>query len=540
MKLQCSVSRKSQHGVVLIMTLFTLFIVIALITQLSIGAEVLYQASNNRATELQMNLVGRTSAHELIGLIRDDASGEASQGGFSSALSGGAMSMPEGLDGGMGDDSGFRGGAQGEAGAELDGAEGDEAAGEGEEDANVDSFEDSWARPMRMQLGDFEMTTFVDDENAKYSLVMLAEKDAEKRDEAIERTIRILDALRDDFDDDLSESDARIIVDEIISWMNPDSRSLDWPQPPRLSFDEEEHETLLLNSLEELMLIEGITPALFYDQVRDGDRIAPGIESVFTVYTLPKFTTAGEVSLDEGEDIDEEQVDEALSDDASTGDSEEEVTDNAGNVIDGEGGMKGVLDLASGVGTKINMNTAPRAVVEGLFPTYELPPVKTEALLEWRNEVDEEALAEREDSQDGSQEDLEDIELRESIFGVNEDDPKQFFKTLADLEKVPGFDSEELDPETEGEIQELLGVQSEIFSIYIYVRRSSLEGFEQESYYHEPPGTVLRLKAVIWRAPAEDGTKIVYLRDWHKVPYTRWRIPDFQRDLPSFEAQKYE
>jgi hypothetical protein len=514
------------------MTLFTLFIVIALITQLSIGAEVLYQASNNRAAEIQMNLVGRTSAQELIGLIRDDANGEASQGGFSSALSGGAMSMPEGLTDGMGGE--FGGGAQGEAGDERDG--GGETEGEGEEDANVDSFEDSWARPMRMQLGDFEMTTFVDDENAKYSLVLLAEKDVEKRDEAIGRTVRILDALRDDFADDLSESDARMIVDEIILWMNPDSRSVDWPQPPRLSFDEEEHETLLLNSLEELMLIEGITPALFYDQVRDGDRIAPGIESVFTVYSLPKFTTAGEVSLDEGEGLDEEQVDEALSDDASTGDSEEEVTNNAGNVVDGEGGMKGVLDLVSSVGIKININTAPRAVVEGLFPTYELPPVKTEALLEWRNEVDDDALAERQDNE----EELEDIELRESIFGVNENEPKQFFKTLADLEKVPGFNSEDLEPETEGEIQELLGVQSEIFSIYVYVRRSSLEGFEQESYYHEPPGTVLRLKAVIWRAPAEDGTKIVYLRDWHKVPYTRWRIPDFQRDLPSFEAQKYE
>jgi len=541
MKLQCSVSRKSQHGVVLIMTLFTLFIVIALITQLSIGAEVLYQASNNRATELQMNLVARTSAQELIGLIRDDANGEASEGGFSSALSGGAMSMPEGLADGMGGGGGFGGGGQGDAEgdeAEGDDPEGDDPEGEGEEDANVDSFEDAWARPMRMQLGDFEMTTFVDDENAKYSLVMLAEKDPEERDTAVERTVRILDALRDDFDDDLSESDARIIVDEIIRWMNPDSRSVDWPRPPRLSFDEEEHETLLLNSLEELMLIEGITPALFYDQVRDGDRIAPGIESVFTVYTLPKFTTAGEVSLDDGggEGIDEEQVDEALSDDASTGGSEEEITNNAGNVVDGEGGMKGVLDLASSVGIKININTAPRAVVEGLFPTYELPPVKTEALLEWRNEVDEDALAERQDNE----EDLENIELRESIFGVNENEPKKFFKTLADLANVPGFNSEDLEPETEGEIQELLGVQSEIFSIYIYVRRSSLEGFEQESYYHEPPGTVLRLKAVIWRAPAEDGTKIVYLRDWHRVPYTRWRIPDFQRDLPSFEVQKYE
>ena len=177
MKLQCSVSRKSQHGVVLIMTLFTLFIVIALITQLSIGAEVLYQASNNRATELQMNLVGRTSAQELIGLIRDDANGEASEGGFSSALSGGAMSMPEGMGGG----GGFGDGAQGEAGAEGNEAEGEgnEAEGEGEEEANVDSFEDSWARPMRMQLGDFEVTTFVDDENAKYSLVMLAEEEPE-------------------------------------------------------------------------------------------------------------------------------------------------------------------------------------------------------------------------------------------------------------------------------------------------------------------------------------------------------------------------
>jgi hypothetical protein len=258
---------------------------------------------------------------------------------------------------------------------------------------------------------------------------------------------------------------------------------------------------------------------------------------VFTVYTLPKFTAAGEVSLDEGEAIDEEGVNDALSDDDTQGgDSVDPVLNNAGNVVDGEGGMKGVLDLRATVGIKININTAPRAVVEGLFPTYQLPAVKTEALLEWRNDVDEEALAELEDTS----EDLDDIELRESIFGVNEDEPKQFFKSLADLEKVNGFSADNLEPETESELQELLGVQSEIFSVYVYVRESSLEGFEQESYYHEPPGTVLRLKAVIWRAPAEDGTKIVYLRDWHKVPYTRWRIPDFQRDLPPFEAQEYE
>ena len=194
------------------------------------------------------------------------------------------------------------------------------------------------------------------------------------------------------------------------------------------------------------------------------------------------------------------------------------------------------MGASSAVGIKININTAPRAIVQGLFPTFELPRVKTEAILEWRNQVDEEALSEREDAD----EDLEDIELRESIFGVNEDEPKQFFTSLEDLGKVDGFDQDNLEAETQEEIQELLGVQSEIFSVYVYVRRTSLEGFEQDSYYQEPPGTTLRLKAVVWRAPTEDGAKIVYLRDWHQVPFTRWRIPDFQRDIPPFEAQEYQ
>lgn len=519
------------------MTLFTLFIVIALITQLSLGSEVLYQASNNHATAVQMNLAGRTSAQELLSLIKDDANGEAGAGGFSSALSGGEMQMPDSMM-----DSGGLGGGDGRDTGE-EGVDGEDADGEGEDDdANVDSFGDSWARPMRMQLGDYEVVTFVDDENAKFSLVQLSQKDPEKREEAAESMVRIIDVLREDFDDDLSETDAQIIVDEVVSWLSPDSRDIDWPQPPRLSFDAEQNEYLLLNSLEELMLIEGITADLFYDQVREDNMIAPGLESVFTIYTMPKFTEAGAASLEDDAAVDDsgDSVADALSDDAALSDEssagDDAVINDAGNIVDGEGGLDGVIGASSAVGIKININTAPRAIVQGLFPTFELPRVKTEAILEWRNQVDEEALSEREDAD----EDLEDIELRESIFGVNEDEPKQFFTSLEDLGKVDGFDQDNLEAETQEEIQELLGVQSEIFSVYVYVRRTSLEGFEQDSYYQEPPGTTLRLKAVVWRAPTEDGAKIVYLRDWHQVPFTRWRIPDFQRDLPPFEAQEYQ
>ncbi|MFT7516434.1 MAG: hypothetical protein ACI84O_000209 [Myxococcota bacterium] len=536
MKLQRSAARESQHGVVLIMTLFTLFIVIALITQLSLGSEVLYQASNNKATSIQMNLVGRTSAQELLSLIKDDASGEDSGGGFSSALSGGSMQGAESFGDSLGYAAPGLGGAAGSGG----GDEGGEDSEDSEDSAaNVDSFEDAWARPMRMQLGDFEVVTFVDDENAKFSLVQLSQKNIEERDEAIARVVRIMDALREDFDDDLSESDARIITEEIVRWLDPDSRDMDWPETPRLSFDREKNEFLLLNSLEELMLIKGISRDLFYDQVRDNDMIAPGLESVFTIYTMPEFADAGAISLEADQAADDSGDSgalDALSDDQADSQDDEAVTNSAGIIIDGEGGMEGVLGVSSAVGLKININTAPRAVVQGLFPTFELPAVKTEALLEWRNEVDEEAAEEL----GNNEEELEDVELRESIFGVNQDDPKQFFKSLADIEKVDGFSSDSLEPETQTQIEELLGVQSEIFSVYVYVRHTSLEGFDQQSYYHEPPGTVLRLKAVVWRVAAEDGTKLVYLRDWHQVPFTRWRIPDFQRDLPAFEQQEYQ
>ena len=36
-----------------------------------------------------------------------------------------------------------------------------------------------------------------------------------------------------------------------------------------------------------------------------------------------------------------------------------------------------------------------------------------------------------------------------------------------------------------------------------------------------------------------EGPKIVYLRRWHEVPFRRWRIPDFQRELPPFRAPQY-
>ena len=92
MKLKVYVASRDS-GIILILTLFTLFIVIALITQLSLGSEVLYQSSRNYSVKMQMRLAGESASQELFTLIRDDASGEASSG-LSAALSGGQFALP--------------------------------------------------------------------------------------------------------------------------------------------------------------------------------------------------------------------------------------------------------------------------------------------------------------------------------------------------------------------------------------------------------------------------------------------------------------
>lgn len=524
-------TRGGERGVILILTMFVLFLVIALITQLSLGAEVAHQATSNRAHQVQMRLACLTTADELLTQLSDDATGQAS-GGFSSALAGpGAFPGMEGLDG-----TGY--------GSTDTGEQGEEGEGEGEEEdgSNSDSFEDPWAKPMRVMVGDFEITTFVDDENGKFNLHLLLVEDEATREENYERAIRILDALRNDFDDDLSESDARRIIDDLLQWMEVNSRDQATPLTPKHSLEEEDDYTMLA-SLEEMMLLETVDQSLFYDQLRPNEMIAPGIESVFTIWTLPGFTDASidllaadaPAGADSGATtgIDPNAADATSTDGRAAGEGAD--PENPDRVVQGEGGMEGVLEGQPPIGTLVNINTSHRAVLEGMFPTQQLPPVKVTALLEYRNEVDEQAMEERE----AADEDPEDRELRESIYGEEENDPKRFFASLEQVAEVDGFGQEELDPETQAELQAMLGVQSDIFSVYVYAHRKIDPEWEPERRYQEPPGQAMRMKAVVWRRTTDSGVRIIYLEPWHEVPYTRWRIPDFQRDLEPFEPPRY-
>ncbi|MDP7062384.1 MAG: type II secretion system protein GspK [Planctomycetota bacterium] len=532
-------ARRGDRGVVLILTLFVLFLVIALIAQLSLGAEVAHQATMNRSNRLRMNLAIRSASEEILTMIKDDATGDAS-GGLGSALGG-----MEGMTGALGD-SGSNG--FGDAAAESgygDSGSGEEEEGDGEEDAsNSDSFEDTWARPLRVMMDDIEVTTFVQDENSKFNLHLLLVEDEQQATENYERAVRILDYMREDMDDDLGETDARVIIDDILRWMQVGGRNLDLPQVPRHSLEDED-EYAMLSSLEELMLLDSITPALYYDQLGDFEIIAPGLETVFTIWTTPTFDGPGTGSLaDDAATTGSDSADPNTSDFSNTGDTSADPSadpnaigdqQNDGEMREGEGGMEGVLEGDPPLGTKVNLNTAPRAVLEGMFSPQELSPAKVERLIEWLDEVDEEALEE----QENAEEDSENRELRQSLYGELEPEPKKFLKTLEELAEVDGFGADELDEETQARVEELVGVQSDVFSIYVYASRKINPEWQPEHRYQEPPGHSLRMRAVVWRRTTADGVKLVFLEPWHEVPFTRWRIPPFQRDLPVFVPPRY-
>lgn len=527
-------ARAGQRGIILLLTMAVLFIAIALVAQLAVGSSVAFFSMRNRADVVRMELACRSAAEEALNLLRDDAAGAEGASAMGSALGAGGMGPA-----GAGGDPAAAAGAGASAAA-------DPAAG-GEEDAgaNADSFEDTWAKPMRIMMGDLEITTFVQDENSKYNLHLLMVEDPDRKQLEFDRAVRIIDRLRDGMDGDLDEFDARLIVEDIVAWMDPSRQSSDLPVSPRHSMGErQELDYALMSSLEELLLLEHVNPGIFYDEVRD-EKIAPGLESVFTIWTTIDFEAPTEGGTDDAAAAAAAGVGGAAGGAGAAGATGGGAgaagaaagppTDENGDELRGEGGLEGALAGDPPIGTKINLNTAPRAVIEGLLPDFKLPRRQTTELLRWRNEVDEEKVK----SQEAEEVDADDQILRDSLFGEDEEDPKNFFTALEDLRKVPGFEEGELPAEVEQELLDLVGVQSDIFTVYLTARVKQDLDWKPDRRYQEMPGTVLRLRAVVWRRNTQAGPVILFLQPWQRVPTSRWRIPDFQDDLPAFEAPRY-
>ena len=344
----------------------------------------------------------------------------------------------------------------------------------------VDSQMDEWAQVMATAIDDVQLRILIEDEDRKYNILNMLNADEDLADEAVERVARILDYCREDTDDDISMTEAEDLARVMRDHMLERANSL-LPRPEALLNDDDERSTVGLPlTMREFLPLDPFEEHLFRDYFDAGEARVHAITSYLTCYTSP-----------------------------------------------GTGGGAGMQAVIAEGGHNVNVNTAPLAVLMGLFDGRDVSGRFWDDVLEYRN--DEEELPPTTE-----QEEEEEVldEFGQPVVR------RQFFDGLEELAELPDWDG--MEPELRGEIEGLLRVESDVFSITITARvptadeaRQVLEfdsRQEQEEYERSGLFLVRTVRAVYWRKMGEDSVEMVALVPWEVLDYAPLPVLDRPED----------
>jgi hypothetical protein len=359
---------------------------------------------------------------------------------------------------------------------------------------------------------------WVEDENRKLNLLALWSPDEKFAEFSRDRFVRLIDTLREDSDLDVSTNDAQRIVLEIVEWGKRQGTE-QMPRPKLKSEDEKRREIAAPMHLDDLMLLPSVTPDLFFDRVLDG-KWYPGLESVMTLWTslrvdpgdpakLARQRAAAEARGEKPKDAPPEQ---AGGNQPSGG--------NAGNQSGAQpGGAEQPPPQPDGLGILVNINTAPRQVLRALLPSDRMPDRVLDAIIKYRNEVDEEATKAETEQAGGTE--LSDFGSGSMRLGAQQ--KRKVFVTLADLEKIEEF-AKLPDPQMKADFQAALTTKSEVFSIHL---ASLFKRNEDKRIY-----VLRRARAIVVRVDDGADGKIVPLVPFEERTGLRVMPIDIQPDAP--------
>jgi hypothetical protein len=433
----------SQRGVALVLTLIFAILLYVLIAELVVSGRMVRLTGENDALLARMRNHMDYTLFEVQEQLLEDMAGAAA----SEESASGAGAMPTG---------GLPTGGGG-AGAGGEEEQTDPAAA-------VDSSRDAWFQPTAHADNDLTTYVWVEDENRKFNVFALFSPEEEFAKQSRERLVRLIDVLREDTEFDVSASDAERIVRELEEWSRRSGTDA-VPRPPLKSEEEKDRDLVLPLHLDDLLMLPSVTEELFYDKVLDG-RVILGLESVLTVWTS--------LAADPGDPRKMEQ--QRLNAQAS-GTGQGAGQTGAQNQAPGQAGTSGQQGRTSGTGTnnastqnqpppqpegegiRINLNTAPGPVLRCLFDPGKVPDSVIEAILRYRNEVDEEAMAKQSEETGETSYDYGELQLGDDV-------QRRFFTAVSDLEKVPEF-ANLPDPELKAEFQRLCTTKSDVFSVHM-------------------------------------------------------------------------
>ena len=471
----------ARRGAALLLSLLILFVLVAIVFQLSITTNTDARVGRNDVSLVTMDLVIESAMLEEMQLLISD--GEAAQGG----------------DEGAGADPGAAaGGDPAAAGA------GEEGAEEGPGEEAVDSWRDEFMRPQRTEINGIQLRILVVDEDSKFNILNLANEVEEEADVAYEQLVRILDLCREETEDDIDRADAEEMASAIRDHITKRDDSI-LARPVLLTTNEDREDVDFPLSIRELSVLEPFDESHFRDY-RDSDgNIAHSLEWFLTCWS--SLAPAGEMSAN---------------DDVATSDPESETEtepDNEGGAVTGT--------AENGGGYAVNLNTSPGAVLKGLFDDRDLSHRFWDSVIEYRNLEEEE---------EGEDEDAEEVldEFGEEVI------QRQIFESLDELTEVDDYDR--LEDDIKAILNSRLRVTSDVFSIIITARRSTsatddyVSGGlgspreDREAEIESGSALLRTVRAVVWRRSNGEEIECVPIVRWEVLDYVPFEYKDFPED----------
>ena len=511
-----------RRGAALMLSFLVLIVLIVIVQQISYSAKTDARVSRNEETLIAMDQAIESVLLEAYESLKVDGEGAAA------ASEGGGGGNPFG---GGGAAAGGFGGA---------GGEGEEGEGS---DAPTDSREDDWARPKRTEMNELQLRVLIQDEDSKYNVLSILDPDPEKAQAAFERLERVIANARKGTRREIDSSTASRMANSILEFMN---RRMDQvlPRPNLLSDDQNNDDIGLPLTLRELVALDAdlFPPDLFRDMRDEDGIVVHSLGSFLTVWSsMAANGDAPSNALGGGSGAPPEPDEEEGEGEAGTGEGSEDPFGQGGQ--GGEGGESPGGEEGTGAGAapdpaaagaqggggdganadgRINVNTAPRAVLEGLLDDRDLPYDFWRRVVEYRNEP-------QEDEDDYGSDPL--LEQRDE-FG-EELVPRQFFSSIDDLSEIDSWVN--IEPVNQGELQSLLKTQSSVFSIFVTARRPTgeeeidagrrREDIEQQEA--EGQGLVRTVRSVVWRRVSGGTVEIVPIVRWEVVDSVPYEVVDF-------------
>ncbi|HEB53239.1 MAG TPA: hypothetical protein ENI87_08305 [bacterium] len=394
--------------------------------------------------------------------------------------------------------------------ADLAGA----AAGGGDPTANCDSSRDAWFEPVGHPDNDLTTYVWIEDENRKFNLLTIWSPDEDFANDMQEGLTRLIDTMREDTEFDVPGSDAALIVQEILEWgRRPDTTQM---PTPRLKSDDEERPDLHIPlHLDELMMLRSIDEDLFFDKVID-ERWYPGLESLLTIWTSlvkdpgdpEKVARQRAIAEARGERVEEEPA----------------AGEPAAGAAAANGEEQGPRQ-PEGLGIHVNVNTATWPVLRALWDPSRVPDRIIDAIIRYRNEIDEEATEAAAEEGAVESSDFGDMRLGEQPL-------RRFFETLDDLENVEEF-AQIPDEEVKAEIKRGLTTNSEVFSIHLATLFKRNDSERHRVYL------LRRARSIVLRLDEGDEGKIVPLIPFEERVGVRVQPVEMQNDRDFDLRERY-